>query len=185
MLRKLVEKSPSAAPLVIADATRLPFRDRTFGSAIAAHVLHLFVDWKLAVDELVRVVRPGGVVVASRGAASRAEWQRAVRRYFFDQAGSPPWPPGIDTIEQLDEEMRSRGAAVRELDELRRDSEMTVNDQLVALEAGQWSACWFMDDETRRRAAEATREWARHELGDLDEPRPASYASVWRAYVLP
>lgn len=185
MLRKLVDKAGATPPVAIADATCLPFSAGTFGSAVAAHVLHLIPGWRSAVDELVRVVRPGGVLLASRGAASRAEWQHALRRFFFEQAGDPPWPPGVDTIDQLDDEMTSRGAAVRELEELRRDGQTTVNEQLAELEAGHWSACWSMDDATRHRAAAATRDWARRELGDLEARRPASYASVWRAYVLP
>ena len=185
MLRKLRGKADRPLPIAIADATRLPFGDHSFGSAVAAHVLHLIPGWRSAVDELVRVVRTKGVVLASRGAASRTEWQHALRRRFFAEAGNRPWPPGIDTIKELDDEMAFRGAVVRELDELRREDNVSVADQLAALEAGQWSACWAMDDAARHRAAVATREWARRELGDLDAPRTATYVSVWRAYVLP
>jgi len=185
MLRKLIHKAGGAAPpLAIADATRLPFRGDTFGSAIAAHVLHLIPGWRSAVDELIRVVRPGGAVIASRGGSSRAEWQHAVRRRFFVEAGNPAWPPGMDRIEELDSEMTARGAIVRELPELRTDDASSINELLSALETGIWSACWTMDTATRMRAAATTREWAQNELGDLDLARPTSYSSTWRAYVL-
>jgi ubiquinone/menaquinone biosynthesis C-methylase UbiE len=185
MLRKLLDKARrSAPPLAIADATRLPFASRTFGSAIAAHVLHLIPNWRSAVDELTRVVRPGGVLVASRGGVTRAEWQRAVRRRFFSEAGDPPWPPGIDRIEELDEEMRARGADLRELPELRSEMSASINDLLAALEAGIWSSCWTIDEHARMRAAAATRDWARRALGDLDMRRAASYGSTWHAYAL-
>jgi ubiquinone/menaquinone biosynthesis C-methylase UbiE len=183
MLRKLRAKS-AAAPVAIADATRLPFRDGTFASAIASHVLHLIPAWRNAVDELLRVVRPGGVVLASRAADSSAEWQGAVRRRFFDEAGNPPWPPGIDTIAQLDEEMRRRGLSVRSIEDVRSESTSSIAKLVVALEKGIWSACWSIDEVTRKRAADATREWARRELGDLDAPRPTRHSSDWRAYAL-
>lgn len=186
MLRRLREKSGSRTPpIAIADATRLPFADGTFAGAIAAHVLHLIPAWRVALDELQRVVRPGGVVLASRAGGTRSEWQRAVRRHFYVEAGDPSWPPGIDTIELLDEEMRSRGAAVREVEDVVVESTATVSGLLAALEKGIWSACWSIDEPTRRRAVAATREWARHELGDLDVPRPTSHHSDWRAYALP
>ena len=185
MLRKLIAKAGTAAPpLVIADATSLPFDAGTFGSAIAAHVLHLIPGWRTVVDEVTRVVRPGGVLIASRGSSSRAEWQHQVRRHFFVEAGDPPWPPGVDRIEDLDEEMSARGATIHTLTELRSDDSSSVNDMLAALERGIWSACWTFDEATRGAAVASTRAWARHELGDLDEARPTSYVSTWRAYRL-
>lgn len=184
MLGKLREKDETL-PVAIADATRLPFGDRTFSAAVAAHVLHLIPGWRAAVDELLRVVAPGGVILASRAAGIRSEWQRAVRHHFYAEAGNPPWPPGIDTIEELDADMRSRGAAVREIEDVTGEGSSTISALLSALDKGIWSACWFIDEETRHRAVNATREWARRELGDLDAPRPTSHGSDWRAYVLP
>jgi ubiquinone/menaquinone biosynthesis C-methylase UbiE len=184
MLRKLLAKAGDL-PVAIADATRLPFADRTFSAAVASHVLHLVPGWKSAVDELMRTVVPGGVILASRGADGRSEWQRAVRRRFFEAAGNPPWPPGIDRIGQLDDEMRARGAAVHEVEDVKTEGSASISDLLAALEKGIWSACWSIDDDTRHRAASATREWARHEFGDLDMPRPTRHSSDWRAYVLP
>lgn len=186
MLGKLIDKAGASAPgVAIADATRLPFRANTFSSAIASHVLHLIPEWRLAVDELLRVVVSGGVILASRSADHRAEWSRRVRRHFFAEAGNPPWPPGIDTIEDLDREMEERRVAVRKIEDVRRENVSTISWLLAALEKGIWSACWSIDAETRRRAAAATREWAKHELGDLDEPRATSHRSDWRAYVVP
>lgn len=183
MLRRL--RAKSTAKIALADATRLPFRDGTFAAAISAHVLHLIPEWQTALDELIRVVRPGGHVLASRAGGSQAEWQRAVRRHFFLEAGDPSWPPGIDTIEQLDDAMRSRGAIVREIEDVRSDGTSTVSAVLTGLEQGILSACWSIDEETRHRAAAATRKWAQTKLGDLDAPRRTWYSSDWRAYRLP
>ena len=186
MLRRLLENAGAQAmPVAVADATRLPFADATFASAVAAHVLHLVPAWRVALDELVRAVVPGGVVVASRGNAARSEWQHAVRRCFFEAAGNPAWPPGAGRIEDVDEEMRARGATVTQLEEIRSDDEVSARDYIAALERGTWSACWLLDDGALRRSAEATRRWAERQLGDLDARRPSSYTSVWRAYRLP
>ena len=73
MLRKLLDKAPVAPSVAIADATHLPFGNSTFRSGIASHVLHLIPSWKVAVDELVRVVGPDGVFLASRSTDARAE----------------------------------------------------------------------------------------------------------------
>lgn len=185
MLRRLRAKPRGLdMKLLIADATRLPFADSTFASAVASHVLHLIPDWKLALDELTRVVEAGGVLLASRSADSRAEWQRAVRRHFFDAAGNPAWPPGMTRIDDLDAEMRTRGAAVTVLSDVHNEVFVSISELLAALEQGIWSACWTIDEATRRRAADETRMWARAEFGDLDQKRPTRHESDWRAYRL-
>jgi hypothetical protein len=68
--------------------------------------LHLIPDWKRAAGEVLRVLRPDGVFIATRGGRSRTSWHDAVRKYFFKEAGDPPWPPGLDTIDELDANMR-------------------------------------------------------------------------------
>ena len=186
MLRRLIHNSGGhAPPLVLGEAGRLPFRDRTFSSAIAAHVLHLIPAWQAAVDELLRVVGPGGVLVATRGRKNTSDWARRVSRRFFVEAGDPPWPPGLDRLEGLDDHMRERGASARMLPKMSSTKSSSVTEVLADLEAGYWSACWSLDEPTRMRAAEATREWARQEIGDLDQIRPTVESSDWRAYVVP
>ncbi len=47
------------------DATRLPFADNTFDRIIASEVLEHVPDDQGALDELMRVLRPGGVIAAT------------------------------------------------------------------------------------------------------------------------
>jgi ubiquinone/menaquinone biosynthesis C-methylase UbiE len=185
MLLRLVGNAQGAAPPVfVADGTRLPFKDSSFATALAPHVLHLIPDWREAVAELRRVVRPGGRLLATRG-GRRTDWRDVVIKRFFTEAGDPPWPPGVDRIEQLDEHLRGLGAAVRALPVLMEEGTSSVNDVLATLEAGFWSACWSLDGTTRVRSADAARSWARQEMGDLDEPRATRASTVWHVYDLP
>jgi ubiquinone/menaquinone biosynthesis C-methylase UbiE len=186
MLAKLRENaSGEGPPVAIADATHLPFGDHTFGAAIAAHVLHLIPAWKSAVGEMIRVVRPGGLIIASRGGRTlEGDWWRAVRQEFFRVAGNPAWPPGMDRLEELDDDMRSRGVAAHELPVISQSETRTVNELLALLEEGVWSACWSIDPEMRLRAAAAARHWAAANLGDLDEPRAVTEVLAWRSYRL-
>lgn len=191
MLHRFLAKRPGA-PVAVADATSLPFAPGTFTSAVAAHVLHLIPGWKHAVDELTRVLVRGGVLLASKGAdaasadtGAGAEWPNRVRRRFFVEAGDPPWPPGIASLDQLDDYMRARGAQRRQVEDVRAERNHSITELVASLEKGIYAACWSIDDQTRRRAAAATREWARGEYGDLDAPRSSSHRSDWRAYRLP
>jgi ubiquinone/menaquinone biosynthesis C-methylase UbiE len=185
MLRRLVDKAgTSTLAIAVADATCLPFDSDTFAAGIAAHVLHLVPNWTVAVSELLRVVRPDGIILASRGAGPPTDWGRKVTRRFFVEAGDPSWPPGVDRIEQVDEHMRSLGVRVRALPVLSTESKVSIADVIAHLEAGYASACWSLDVATRKAAATATREWAAVEFGDLDEPRQSVNSSVWHAYDL-
>jgi SAM-dependent methyltransferase len=186
MLGRLqINAGASRIPVAVADATRLPFRSHTFASAIAAHVFHLIPNWTIAVEELLRVLRPGGTILASRGGRSPNSWERNVRQRFFVEAGDPPWPPGIDRIEELDEHMQRRGAAVRALPELSVEGSSSIIAMIANLEAGYFSGCWSLDEPTRTRAAAQTRKWAQEEFGELDEVRSSAESSVWRAYIVP
>ena len=187
MLGRLRENAAgSPPPLAIADATRLPFGDGEFGGAVAAHVFHLIPAWKDAVSEVIRVVRPGGVLIASRGGRTQAaDWWKDVRREFFRAAGDPPWPPGMDRIEELDAEIAVRGGEVRRLPEVAEPYTASVADLLAMLEAGVWSACWSIEPDARVRAAAAAREWAVENVGRLDEARPVTEVLAWRSYRLP
>lgn len=59
MLQRAHGRHPDR-PLARADAFHLPFADATFGAVFSALGLHLFPRPAEAVDEMVRVLRPGG-----------------------------------------------------------------------------------------------------------------------------
>lgn len=62
-LRQKLTGKPHRLTLVNADATALPFEADAFDVAIAAHILHLIPDWRMALDELHRVLKPQGVLI--------------------------------------------------------------------------------------------------------------------------
>ena len=46
-----------------ADVTQLPFLDRSFDIVIAVHLFYFIKEWKLAVNEILRVLKTGGKLV--------------------------------------------------------------------------------------------------------------------------
>jgi SAM-dependent methyltransferase len=183
MLAKLVEKSEGRRPvdLVRGDGTRLPFRDEAFGSALAVHVLHLITDWRAAVSELVRAVRPGGAILVDVGGAGDDWWPR-LEGAFRSAAGVEIGEGDGPLVADVDRAMRELGASPRELAEIVSVEETTVGERVDRLAAGVYSFTWQVDDATRERAGEQTRAWAREHLGSLTELRPLHRRIVWRAY---
>ncbi len=67
----------NAPALVEADALRLPFGDATFDRVMSICAIEHFDDGERALDEMARVLRPGGELVMSADALTRAgRWPR-------------------------------------------------------------------------------------------------------------
>lgn len=69
-------------PVAVADAAQLPLASTSVDGALALHMLYHVEDIPTAIKELARVVKPGGVVIASTNSArDKAEldhlWERA------------------------------------------------------------------------------------------------------------
>ena len=117
MMDKLVEKAGgrSPFPLVQGDATRMPFRDEAFGGAYLRWVLHLIPAWRDALAEIVRVVRPGGVLLTSLGSygGPRSE----IQERFAELTGVSIEPPGLtwDGYDDLDAAAIALGLVPRAL----------------------------------------------------------------------
>lgn len=190
MLDVLIQKAGGAIPfpLALADATALPFRDARFGAAVASHVLHLVSDVEEALDELLRVVRPGGRILldlGGGGGGTMGEWWRDGRRIFREAAGLDPRPEGPELRPRVDARLRSRGAVPKELEPVSEVRRITPEEGICHLERGLYSYTWGATDEQRRRGAEALRAAVKERLGSLTQPVEVIRTIEWLAYDLP
>ena len=187
MLAKLVEKAGGAPPfpLVLGDATTMPFADGAFGAAYLRWVLHLIPGWRAALAEMARVVRPGGVLLVSLGAFD--EVGTAIRARFSEITGLSTDPVGLMWGEHdaLDAELEGLGARLRVLPAIPEEGEEPLGSFLDALEEGRWSWTWHVPEDTRRDAVRELRPWAEERYGPLDRVERYSVETVWRAYDLP
>jgi SAM-dependent methyltransferase len=180
MLARLRAKDP-AVPVVVGDATRLPVADRTVGATLLAHVLHLVADWRMVVAEVERVLRPGGVLLATRGATQEgigAQVQAVAR----DVAG---WslPEGrLDDLTPLDEALAGRGADVAVLPEVPVNRDRSAAEMIDALAANQFSWTWDFTDEQRADAAAAARAYVESTYGDPATVVVPATPIVWHRY---
>lgn len=65
VLKKRLKQSGQSLPVSFqqADMTLLPFSDAAFDMAVAVHLFWFIEEWRKAVDEILRVVRRGGVMI--------------------------------------------------------------------------------------------------------------------------
>jgi SAM-dependent methyltransferase len=187
MLRKLAEKSSGlpSFPVLRADATRLPFRDGVFGGAIARHVLHLIPRWQDAVAELVRVVRPGGVLLLNIGTEG-GRWEELQRR-LETAAGPGSGRVGLTAADHalLDETLRRLGPRFRALPPVWEQSDSTPARFFEEAEGRVFSWTWKVPADRLTAAIDTTRAWAEERFGSLDAVLEARYPMVWRAYDVP
>lgn len=67
-----------------ADITKLDYDDNTFDKAVAANVIHLLDEPKKAIDELKRVVKPGGTIIIP----TYVHFKESIAANAFNKAGA-------------------------------------------------------------------------------------------------
>lgn len=183
MLSKVGEKAGGEPPfpLVVGDATEMPFSEGAFGAAYFRWILHLIRDWRDVMTEAVRVVGPGGVIAGEIGgfAGSKNE----VQRHFEELAGVVSVPIGLpwSAWELLDDYMVSLGCRVRVLPAFDDPDPQSLAAFIQSTQDNIYSWTWDLNPRTRVRCAQETRAWAQERFGDLDAVHHVFHIE-WHAY---
>jgi ubiquinone/menaquinone biosynthesis C-methylase UbiE len=196
MLARLVANAGGTPPLPLAraDATRLPFAAGRFGAVLAVHVLHLIPEWRVAVDEALRVLRPGGALIAGLQGQRRAQWSDS------EQAGTAPWSGALreslrrrgfhrDPVGTRDPGLVARYLADRvtprplKVVPVRRTR--TLADALERIERQSFSWTWAYSAAQMRAVANDVRAWAARENVPLNTEHTVESDLRWWAFELP
>jgi len=112
MLRVAASRCPGV-PLVQADLTALPLPDASVDGVHLSNVLHLVPDWRGALAELARVLRPAGaLVVKTGGGASGLAAQLSSAAY--ERSPLPVLRNDLTAPEQLDPVLAALGLHLQE-----------------------------------------------------------------------
>ena len=179
-MMEVLRTKTSAIPLVEGDATALPFPDDCVDAAYVAHVLHLIPAWEDALAELVRVVRPGGAVLAVRGSGATD-----VEREMNQALDVRSRPVGAHTIEEISDGARRLGLGVRALETITWTVDTNLADTVDSVRQGIWSGMWDRTDEERNALADEVAAWAIERFGAADAVVPATSSFTWHAYDVP
>lgn len=183
MLRRLIANSggDSPFPLVMGDATRLPFAPASFEAVLCVHVLHLIARWEEALDELTTVLSPTGIVLADVGGWGQGGFDQ-INRLWAEAAGVDHRPPGVTSLEVLDEAMGARGFTGHALPVVVERVARTYAELVDSLEQGLYSFTWQADESARLRGANAVRAWLASQAADMDELVHNEFHIRWKAY---
>jgi ubiquinone/menaquinone biosynthesis C-methylase UbiE len=109
MLSLLRERSADVA-VQQADTTRLPFVNAAFDLAIAVHLFYFIAQWKLAVDEILRVIRPGGAAVLMHtGMGAEVPFLNQRYKALCAERGCPIEPIGVRSTKEVVEYLKGLG----------------------------------------------------------------------------
>jgi ubiquinone/menaquinone biosynthesis C-methylase UbiE len=193
MLRRLVGNADGVLPfpLLLADATRLPVADASFGSVLAVHVLHLIPTWRDAVDEAMRVLRPGGALIASfpggdayaRRRNRAAPWRSAVRESLA-RHGVVRASAGARTPQEVADHLGERAGA-RMLPPVAITETQTLGATLHEIEQQLYSWTWPYSREQVLSAGADIRAWAAGESVSLDQEHLVEGSLEWWSFELP
>jgi len=159
----------SRAHLVQADLRALPFPTGAFAGVLLVHVLHLIADWRKALDEVWRVVRPGGGLFLGYEDRSRT----GVRELYMSRArkaGLLPRQVGGRSSEAVAHLAERYGveAAERRYPDLRWSYDAAAGETFGTLERRLFSQLWDIPEGEHRRLLEETRARARELFGRED-----------------
>jgi SAM-dependent methyltransferase len=194
MGRLLAQLTPAHTPpdLMLADATRMPFRDDSFPAMLFVHVLHLIPGWREAIAEMLRVLALGGVILSSWDQTKGANWGEASGASDWDVAFEW-WKKALDgrgvirrrraNIPDIDEALVAGGATTNASVIAECEETSTVAEELALIRDRIHSWSWEIPDEIFDPLVSQGEAWALEHFGSADATlrRTVQYKlQVWR-----
>lgn len=168
-----------ALDVVMADMAVLPFSDSAFDAAVAVHVFHLVSSWRSALDEVVRVVKPGGAFLLGQDVQTLESHNRIHDTWqeMVEQLGYVPVHVGAQGYDAVVVELRQRGLTVEEHVLARWEMWKAPSAALRDITEREWSRTWPVPDDIFAESVRRLTTWARAEYGNrLDIPQRGEYA---------
>jgi ubiquinone/menaquinone biosynthesis C-methylase UbiE len=167
-----------ALTIEMADMSALPFPDASFDSTVAVHVFHLVPEWKRALDEALRVTKPGGALLIGQDGhddSARAEihdqWEEIIAAL-----GYQPRRVGAQDSAEVRAELAARGLPL----DYTTIATWTIADPprlaLRSITEREMSKTWPVPDNLFAESARRLTAWADRTYGDrLDVPQPDTH----------
>ncbi len=155
------------------DATRLPLRAASMDGAVAVHVFHLIPNWRDALQELARVLRPSARLVSAY--SDRSDTPSTVHdllRQAWDEAVGQEQTRnvGVSRDEYATFLADAGWRQVGEPEVVAYTQARTPREHIDLMERRRWSSCWRLDDEVIERGVAAMRAVLDREGIDPDTP---------------
>lgn len=149
--RQKLTKIPKHLRLIHADASQLPFADQSFDVVLTVHMLHTVSNWRTLLDEIDRVLKPGGFYLNAQWITppARKEFEQYFRMVLSKYEGLQE----LQSIDKVSEEInveeyfhRKGYQSIYVIAKQWRVSN-TVEDLLGFFRSQAYGVCWRVTDE--------------------------------------
>ena len=188
MMEQLVATLPegSATPQIAqANAAYLPLPGGAFEAVLAVHVFHLIAEWRRALEEIRRVLRPGGMLLAGHdGRQPDSPFRRLSEHWhaIVNARAQEADQPGVGDFDEMYRILENSGALADEIMAAEWTAEYNVGDYFDSLEKGIYSSTWRVAPEVLPECVAELRAWAKAEFGPLNETYQVRRAFVWQRF---
>jgi ubiquinone/menaquinone biosynthesis C-methylase UbiE len=179
--RSTLRQSPwGTLAVVMADNVNLPFSDDSFDAVIAVHVLHLMTEWRRALDEALRVLKPGAPLLLGQDMATGSPISHPLQdewTHICAGLGYIPKRLGAPAFRDVLAEVRARGLRVEEWTVAEWIVSHTVAQGFADIAERTWSLTWQVPDDIFIESVRRLESWARERYSDRwNDPVQVSFS---------
>jgi len=172
--------------LVQGDIRALPYQKGLFDGAMAVHVLHLVSDWASVLEQVSRLVRPGGVLVLGRDWIDPDSFSGKIRNNFrrtVVEVGTEMLPPGATAaappsggaaIVKTLMDLGARPVGDGEIVGAEWTTELTPRQVLDGIGSRDDAESWVLPDDVLTETMRRLEAFAASEWSDLKKPQPVT-----------
>ncbi|MCL4248572.1 MAG: methyltransferase domain-containing protein [Anaerolineae bacterium] len=181
MLQRLRSKRHHE-PVFVAqgDITRLPLASHSFDAAIAVHIFHLVAGYEMALSEIARVLKPGGVLIHAWTEHDKTDALTEVWRQVTGRRQTPEIGMRMDQRLTAMEEHGWQLAG--DVLELPYSVQRAPGEYLESLRKRIWSHTWRMTDTQIDDALHTLQSYIETHFDDPSVPLPVNSTFVARIY---
>lgn len=169
-----------ALSVVLADNVSLPFPDGGFDAVIAVHVLHLITDWRKALDEALRMLKPGAPLLLGQDMSTGSPNSHPLQDEWVSICvglGYEPKRLGAPTFRDVLAEARRRGLQVEEWTIAEWTDSHTIAQGFADIAERLWSMTWQVPDDIFAESVRRLERWARERYSDCwNQPVDMSFS---------
>jgi ubiquinone/menaquinone biosynthesis C-methylase UbiE len=170
VLRFTHQETQGTLRLLLADATKLPFRSASFDVVLVAHVFHLISEWRQALQEVLRVLRPGGVLIRCWNENWAANWEpgagdlkREWSAIVEDLGGTTKLPGAAD--KEVTAWLQAQGLQTELWERFSFKQETSRQAIFQEIEQRLWTSAQLLPDHIFKASMERLRLWVDEHYG--------------------
>lgn len=172
--RQKLSTTPANLNLIHADASQLPFPDNSFDVVLTVHMIHTVANWKAFLDEIVRVLKPGGFYLNCQWITppARREFEGYYRSILSKYENSQQELISVDTaIEKIDVEdyLNSKEFTSKYFIAKEWKVSNTVEGLLNCFKSRAYGLCWLASDETFHKVMNEFETFCEKHYGSLQK----------------